>query len=94
LRSSHLFFSFQVDVKTMIPLKSEALYRLVSHFERSKQYDGALTYRVELRNLMKEAGLQRGYATAVADVADLHARLGHAEEAAQGYREAAELWKV
>jgi tetratricopeptide (TPR) repeat protein len=87
--------AFQVnDVKKLLPLHSQALFRLISHYEGLHLYSVALPFRLELMQLMRSSGLQLGYATALQAVADLQARLGQLADAATSYSEAATLWKA
>ena len=80
------------EVKNLLPLRSEALFRLINHYEQQRLYAVALPYRTELMQLMQDAGLPRGYATALLDVADVQVRLGLLLEGAASYREAVDLW--
>jgi tetratricopeptide (TPR) repeat protein len=80
------------DVKKLLPLRSEAYFRLINHYETQKLYSVALPYRVELMEMMRAAGLVRGYATALLDVADVQARLGLVQQASVSFKEAITLW--
>lgn len=80
------------EVKKLLPLRSEALFRLINHYEQQRLYAVALPYRQELMEMMRLAGQPRGYATALLDVADVQARLGLLFEAAASFKEAVNLW--
>ncbi len=81
------------DPKKLLPMQSQALFRLISNYEALKLYQTALGFRQELLQLMRDTGLQQGCATALQDVAELQARLGHSAEALASYREAADIWR-
>lgn len=81
------------DIKKLLPMHSQALFRLIQHYEALHLYSVALSFRIELMNLMRDSRLQLGHATALQNVADLQARLGLVADAATSYREAASLWQ-
>jgi tetratricopeptide (TPR) repeat protein len=81
------------DPKKLLPMQSQALYRLIANYEGLKVLQTALGFRQELLQLMRDAGLKQGAATALQEVAELQARLGLLPEALISYREAVEIWR-
>jgi tetratricopeptide (TPR) repeat protein len=81
-------------VRRSLPLRSEALFRIVQHYESHKLYTVALPHRQELAQMMFDAKLPRGHATALLDVAEVLARVGRSAEAASTYAEVVTLWKA
>ena len=80
--------NIKAPTRVLLPVQTEALSRLISHYEDNRLFEVAVPYRSALVDVLRNSGHKRGVATALLELAETNSRLGNAEEAKKGFEEA------